>query len=159
MVMQVGDRCLVNLFFELKLVVVQQCGDSELADNFNERLSDANSTTSEERREAIWVSASSPRCQKVRALSIKSLGDEFFWFNPLIGIIAELNHKYTHHVSLTYPEFLTLNIFRHLDSRRIIYGWHHAKSFVEAVCIQLKISIILVIYQAENVSVLSLFFK
>jgi hypothetical protein len=79
----------INTLQEFHLEVGDEARHSELANYFNKNLSYADALTTQKWEETERVSVFAAWSQEIRALKVKSIGNEFFRFLPLCGIGVE----------------------------------------------------------------------
>jgi len=79
----------INALKEFHLKVGDEARHSELANYLNKDLAYADALTTQEWEKTERVSVFAAWSQEIRALRVKSIGNEFFRFLPLFGVVVE----------------------------------------------------------------------
>ena len=79
----------INTLKELHLKVGNEARHSELAHYLNKDLTYADALPAQKWEETERISVFATRGQEIRALRVKSIGNEFIRFLPLCGVVVE----------------------------------------------------------------------
>ena len=123
----------INTLQEFHLEVGDEARHSELANYLNKDLAYADALTTQKWEETERVSVFAAWSQEIRALRVKSIGNEFSRFLPLCGVVVESEDVERNAVTFTQVYIITLTVLHHHDRRRKKYRRLHSKRFAVAV--------------------------